>query len=206
MKTNSRWFLYVAGVLVVMALSVLLSWKTTVASITDQNYIFDTFKKTNSIWLYSEKLGSQAASDKERARVAISGPLALSSKEALYFVALVDNNGDRLNSSCDYEVTGNAYDSRWWSITLYDSATQHYVKNRINRSSWNSVNIPKLVDGGWKILVASEPSTKTELAWLPSQENPEQAFELMMRFYNPSQSLRNAVPNIDLPRIERVAC
>ncbi|MEO1362133.1 MAG: DUF1214 domain-containing protein, partial [Pseudomonadota bacterium] len=84
-----------------------------------------------------------------------------------------------------------------------DSVTQHYVPNAENRSSWNSVSIPRTDDGDWTVNVSP---TRQDTAWLPSQETPDQSFDLMLRIYNPSEATRSVLPNIDLPVVERVSC
>lgn len=202
-KTNIRTVIYSLAVLIVIGLSMVFAWQTTLRNLTDPKVIFNTFERTSSIWLYSEKIGSVAASRPERARFAIGGPLGLSSKEAIYFVARQDDQGETLNSNCDYRVYGRPIDSRWWSLTLYDSETNHYVKNDIKRSSWNSAGIPRLKDGQWIVNISSMPQVRV---WLPSQAEPGKTFELVIRVYNPSEQTRAAVPNIDLPNIERVSC
>lgn len=165
--------------------------------------IFDTFEETESGWLFSDDIGSADASSLERARIAVGGPLGLSSSEVLYFIALKDSEGRRLNSACSYLVTGAPIDTRWWSLTLYDSNTQNYVRNEQNRSSWNSAALPKREDGSWQIAVSAKPS---EGNWLPSQEAADQPFELNLRTYNPSDATRRAAPEIDLPVVERIGC
>ncbi len=196
----------VAVVIGVIALVAASYWGTrtyTLSRLTGQDVIFETFEQVDETWLYSDKIGAAAASDVERARVAIGGPLGLSSKEAVYFVSVTDDQGNPLRSQCTYRVSGGSIDSRWWSLALYDSETQHYVPNEQNRSSWNSVSIPKSDSDEWVINVSPSPQ---ETAWLPTQKAPEKPFELMLRIYNPSDSLRAALPNIDLPKVERVSC
>lgn len=198
-----KYVLLVIGTLAIVAASFFAARSLTIASLTDQTSIFDDFEQTESLWLFSDKIGSAAASGVERAKVAIGGPLGLSAKEAVYFIATHDTNNERLVSECTYLVTGPPIDTRWWSLTLYDSNTQHYVPNEINRSSWNSVSIPREADNSWRLTVA--PGRQTG-AWLPSQTDPAQPFELNLRVYNPSDAMRAALPNIPLPAVERVSC
>lgn len=187
-----------------IAASMWVAKASTMAALTDQNAIFDDFEQTESLWLFSDKIGSNAASGVERAKVAIGGPLGLSSKEAVYFIAITDNQGERLVSGCAYRVTGAPMDTRWWSLTLYDSDTQHYVDNPENRSSWNSVAIPRDSDGNWALYVAQNTIDGTN--WLPSQAEDARPFELNLRVYNPSAATRAALPNIALPDVERMSC
>ena len=198
-----KYALLVLGALGVIAATFFAARALTVNSLTSQTSVFDTFEDVDGTWVYSDKIGAAVASNVERARVAINGPLGLSAKEAVYFVALKDNRGDPLKSHCTYRVSGPPIDTRWWSLTLYDSVTQHYVPNPEKRSSWNSVSVPRSDRGDWEVNVAPTPQNG---AWLPSQETPDQAFDLMLRVYNPSAATRAKLPNIDLPDVERISC
>ena len=195
--------LILLGAIGVIAATFFAARAITVSSLTDQNSIYDTFEDVDGTWLFTDKIGAAAASSVERARVAIGGPLGLSSKEAVYFVATKDGDGEPLKSQCTYRVSGPPIDTRWWSLSLYDSITQHYVPNAENRSSWNSVSVPRSDTGNWVINVSPTPQ---DSAWLPSQEAPDQSYELMLRVYNPSAETRALLPNIPLPVVERVSC
>ncbi|MEO0804572.1 MAG: DUF1214 domain-containing protein [Cyanobacteria bacterium J06642_2] len=187
----------------IIAASYFAAGTITMNSLTNENSIFDSFEQVDGTWLYSDKIGAAAASGVERARVAIGGPLGLSSKEAVYFVATQDDTGEPLRSQCTYRIRGQPIDTRWWSLTLYDSITQHYVRNAENRSSWNSVSVPRSDGEKWVINVAP---ARQDVAWLPTQQTPDKGFELMLRVYNPSDVIRATLPNIALPTVERVSC
>ncbi|MEO0549622.1 MAG: DUF1214 domain-containing protein [Pseudomonadota bacterium] len=198
-----RIWMMVLAAIIVTAGSAFAAFRVTMAELTDETSIYDSFERTDSLWLFSDKIGSTAASGVERAKVAIAGPLGLSAQEAVYFIATTDTEGRALSSSCTYTVTGPQIDTRWWSLTLYDTQTQHYVPNALNRSSWNSAVVPRRSDGSWQLTVAN--STQPE-PWLPSQQQDDQTFELNLRVYNPSDATRQALPNIDLPTVERASC
>jgi hypothetical protein len=199
MKSNIK-LLFALAVIIAAGFA---SRSVTTAQLNDQYSIFEDFEQTDSLWLFSDKIGASSASGVERAKVAIAGPLGLSSQEAVYFIAVSDNQGRPLASTCDYRVTGKPIDTRWWSLTLYDSETQHYVPNAINRSSWNSVAIPRSDKGDWEIAISSTPKDET---WLPSQTGEGRPFELNLRVYNPSEATRANLPNIGLPDVERTSC
>lgn len=198
-----KYLIILLGAFFIIVVAFFAARTMTLKSLTNHNSIFDTFEDVDGTWLYSDRIGAAVASDMERARVAIGGPLGLSSKEAVYFIGTKDDDGHALRSQCTYRVMGQTMDTRWWSLTLYDSMTQHYVPNIENRSSWNSVSIPRLADGEWAINVAPTPQN---VAWLPTQEVPDKGFELMLRLYNPSDATHSILPNIALPTVERISC
>jgi hypothetical protein len=203
LKPAIRFSLLGLAIIVLAVSSFFMAKAKTLKTLTDETFIFKSFEQVDAIWLFSDVVGAPAASDLVRARVAINGPLALSSQETVYFVAVHDDQGEPLLSHCTYRVTGGSIDTRWWSLTLYDRQTQNYVPNSQNRSSWNSVSIPYDENGDWTVTVSPTPQTDP---WLPSQDTPEQPFDLMLRVYNPSEATRSILPNIDLPDIERLSC
>jgi hypothetical protein len=190
-----------------MAASAWLALSTTKKELRAQTSLYKNFVQTDSFWLYSDKVGSPAASAMARAKVAIGGPLALSSKEVAYLIAKTDNQGRPLTSNCIYHVQGSRFNTRWWSLTLYDSETQNYVPNIDNRSSWNSVAIPYDDDGNWTLTIAATRQGET---WLPSQfsakSNEAKPFEVILRLYNPSDEIRATLPDIALPTVELISC
>ncbi|MEM6747056.1 MAG: DUF1214 domain-containing protein [Pseudomonadota bacterium] len=175
----------------------------TKASLAGPDGFENSFEAVSGAWMYSGKVGSPAASRAERARVALGGPLALSSEETIYFIALEDDEGEQLTSSCDYRITGQPFDTRWWSLTLYDSDTQVFVPNEINRASWNSRAIEYAAEGSWTVIVSDEPQVGH---WLPVHQQSTKRFDLLLRLYNPAAETRRSVRTLALPTIERVQC
>jgi len=174
---------------------------TAVMNVIDVSEKFETLPGQ---WGYSDTIGSTEATALERARIAIGGPLGLAASETIYFLKNDDNEGAALNSSCSYEVSGTDLDARWWSVTVYDGETLDYIKNEDNRSSWNSVALGREEDGTWRFTIA--PSRPATGQWLPSQAEPNQPIELLLRLYNPSEETRAKAPNIALPRVENTSC
>jgi hypothetical protein len=194
---------FLAGIIAIIIGSAYFARSHTISALTNTGSVYEAFQQTDSGWLYSNTIGSETASGIERARIALGGPLGLSAQEAVYFIAQTDNADRRLNSSCAYTVTGTPIATRWWSLTLYDSDTQNYVENDLRRSSWNNVAIPRNEAGGWVINVSGNAADDT---WLPTQTEADKPFELILRLYNPSAELRAALPEINLPVVERLSC
>ena len=68
-------------------------------------------------WRTSLVSGSPDADLYTRAKVAHVALLALAREETLYYVAEVDDRGDKLRSRCRYRIGGVPPPARWWSVT-----------------------------------------------------------------------------------------
>ncbi len=73
-------------------------------------------------WTTSLGYGTKSTDPFTRAGVARRGLLALPATETVYWQAAVDAEGKPLDGSCRYAMTGAALDTRWWSVTVYDTA------------------------------------------------------------------------------------
>src|SRR5262245_47249006 len=67
-------------------------------------------------WQTGRDFGTADASALVRARVALSGLLALPRSEAMYFTARTDSAGAPLEGRCRYAIRGGRFAARWWSI------------------------------------------------------------------------------------------
>jgi len=191
----------------VLLASVLGGWlglQQAKAAVRNVGDISSSFETSPGQWRFSDTVGSEAATPMERARIAIGGPLGLSATETIYFLTLEDSKGAKFSSTCEYQVSGGAFDARWWSITIYDGETQAYIANKDNRSSWNSVALAREAEGPWQFTIASKPPASG--LWLPSQVEPSQSFELLLRLYNPSPQTRAKAPVLEMPRVEKISC
>jgi hypothetical protein len=148
-------------------------------------------------WKFYPKVGSSAASDLLRARMARSGLLALNRSEAIYFFADRDDRGDTLRRDCTYRLEGRDPDARWWSITAYASDL-HLIPNPLDRYSYNDANVDRAPDGGYAIYLSGAPKDGN---WIPT--GGEGAFDLALRIYNPGPSLSGDLGAVELPRIIR---
>ncbi len=154
-------------------------------------------------WRFPEGVGRTDASALTRARLANSGPLGLSASEAVYFLAYTDGEGRRLSSHCEYTVSGSGIDARWWSLTVYDASTYDFLSSLNDRASWTSVDLDVQADEAWTIRLGPAPRPAP---WIPTAANERTALELLLRVYNPSDGLREQLPEIGLPEIERNGC
>lgn len=156
----------------------------------------------NGPWYTSTAIGSQAVGPYMRAQISLTGLLALTKAEAVYFTATEDDTGNPLRGSCTYEVTGRSFAARWWSLTAYGS--DHYlIANEADRYSYNvaSLGLRFAPVAKWKIKVSAD---EYETNWLPV--GGDDFFSLTLRLYNPAEQIVDDPGAVTLPSIKRLGC
>ena len=155
---------------------------------------------SNGPWETGKSFGTVDASALTRAKVALSGLMALPAKEAMYFTATRDSDGRALDGRCTYDVRGGKLDGRWWSVTLYEGEGW-LVKNAAKGWSVPASAVQTDEAGGWSFTVAPSAQAGT---WLPTGSVPK--FDLTLRLYHPSVMTIESPETAKLPTIERKEC
>jgi len=113
-----------------------------------------------------------------RAILAYSGKRSLSESDAMSFVALTDSSGTRLDSACDYVLTGAIPRARYWTLTLSTPAGE-LIANPAGRQGFTSSEVLRNSDGGFEVRLSrhARPGNWLELG-------PSGKFILILRFYD----------------------
>lgn len=159
-----------------------------------------SFSETYGGWQFNRAAGSQAAGPYTRAIIAITGLLALSSREAVYFNRDRDENGHPLDEACIYELSGHQPDARWWSVTLY-APDNYLAQNNDHAASIDASRIDTSGDGLWSARVSQVRGEA--LNWLSSR-GARRGFSLTLRLYNTGRDFRPSADN--LPTLRTVSC
>jgi hypothetical protein len=123
----------------------------------------------------------------------------LTKKELIYLNANTDSDGNPIDSKSDYVIEGKKFDARYWSITVYDQEG-FLIKNANNKFSYNYENVKYAVDStSYKINLSATEKTEN---WLPTTD--AQKVSLVIRLYQPSDSLRNNIVTETLPIIKKI--
>lgn len=154
----------------------------------------------NGAWETGKSFGTLDASTLTRAKVALSGLLALPAKEAMYFTAQNDSDGRALDGRCTYDVRGGQLDGRWWSVTLYEGEGW-LVKNAAKRWSIPASAVSTDAQGRWSFTVSPDAQSGS---WLPT--GSVEAFDLTLRLYHPSVDIIKSPETAQLPIIDRKGC
>ncbi|MFX1262384.1 MAG: DUF1254 domain-containing protein [Promethearchaeota archaeon] len=125
--------------------------------------------------------------------------------EAVYPIADMDGNGDRLVGEHQYVFHLDELPpcDAFWSLTMYQPPKFYLVANPINRYSIGD-RTPGLKyndDGSLDIYFQHEsPGAEKESNWLPASEGP---FRVTMRIYQPHEAVLDG--SYILPSIQKVA-
>ena len=126
-----------------------------------------------------------------RAAAAHIGLYGNSAAEAIYPTYLVDSDGQPFDASTHrYTLTFEEGKlppvKAFWSLTMYDAATQLFIANPLDRYLLNSTMLEQFRredDGSLVLHIQREsPGPDREANWLPAPDGP---FYMVMRLYGP---------------------
>ncbi len=133
------------------------------------------------------------------AQIAVYATYPLTKKEVIYLNTNTDSDGNPIDSKSDYVIEGKKFDARYWSITAYDQ-DGFLIKNANNKFSYNFENVKYAADStSYKINLSATEKTEN---WLPT--TAAQKIALVIRLYQPSDSLRNNIVAEALPIIKKI--
>jgi hypothetical protein len=155
-------------------------------------------------WQTWVRAGAASADPYTRAHFARTGELPITSASGLSLFAHTDDDGDRLVSECEYEITVQSMNAVWWTIALYDSNGQ-LIPNKANRYAFSSKNLTIRPDGTQRITMA--PNARPGY-WLPSGEDHDLTllFHIIRPLSLEQQQSKQATAPRDLPRIRKIGC
>lgn len=136
-----------------------------------------------------------------RAMLAHSGEIPLGASEGLSFVARTDSAGRPLDPTCDYAVSGQTPQARYWTLSV-SSPDGLLFANPSERSGFTSTELLRDASGAFLITLSRRARPGN---WLPLAEHDP--FILSLRLYESEFSAATlAFEATNLPRIERGAC
>ncbi len=149
-------------------------------------------------WATARAIGDESANPYLRAWAARHGIWALPRREAIYFSAEVDADGQLLQGNCSYRIDGGSLPTRWWSVAAYRNDL--WMDNSADKYSINSQEFQS--DDIWSASFGVAPS---DAVWLPSDgKRGEVVF--VLRLYDPDETLIADPLAITLPTITREGC
>lgn len=140
--------------------------------------------------------------------VAQIGIYGNSGEEAVYFSYIYDDEGkpwntDESNYTMKFEAGNLPPVNAFWSLSMYDSPTQLFIHNPLDRYLLNSGMINEFVkeeDGSIVLYIQKEtPDIDKEANWLPA---PNGSFYLVLRMYLPKEEILEG--KWEMPTLEKI--
>jgi DNA sulfur modification protein DndE len=143
-------------------------------------------------------LGNFGADFRTRAITARIGLTANTPREAVYFLAKVDQDSGLFTGANRYTLTFPRtppyIPPGFWSLTMYDGSNNYTVPNQINRYALGSDDPLKASEDGSVTIYLSRasPGEDRKANWLPT---PTGQFYLVLRAYAPGEAMIEALAN-----------
>lgn len=148
----------------------------------------------------SPTIGNPGDDYQTRAIVARVGLTANTPFEAVYWMYVIDSAGDPLTGENNYTMTFKEelpfYEPGFWSITMYDAATNYTISNPLNRYMIgnDTKSLKKNNDGSFTLYIQNEsPEKDKESNWLPAPPGP---FYLIPRCYAPKPEVIDILTDV----------
>lgn len=156
-------------------------------------------------WMTGNVIGTYDGKYFDRAYVALTGLGANTREDSVYFRAISDSSGQKLNGKNKYvlKLSKNQIPPvrGFWSLSMYN-ANRFFAKNSIERFAIGDRD--RLVynaDGSLDLYIQEQsPGRAKEANWLPA---PVEDFNLVMRLYWPKQVVLDGTWR--LPAVERTS-
>lgn len=190
-KAGSRWA--AAGVVAAgLVLGAASGWWSITGGMGGENY---------RGWYGSSVTGSADAGPWLRARVAVSGLLALTRNQAIYFTRKTDDAGQPLHEGCRYRVSGGPLPGKWWSVTVY-AADNYLPLNDDDALAFDATEVHPDAQGQWSgMLSAARPEGE---AWASTRKAGN--FDITLRIYQPTQQAQASFASIPMPKVSKIDC
>ncbi len=136
-----------------------------------------------------------------RAQLTRSGEIPLGASEGVSFVAQKDSAGGKLDGTCDYSVSGQTPQARYWTLTAMTPRGRLFA-NPAGRNGFTSSELLRAADGGFSIALSHNARPGN---WLPLAYGKD--FILVLRLYETEFSAGAlAFEPANLPVIVRGYC
>ena len=159
--------------------------------------------KTSGAWVMWLSAGRPDADPYTRAHFSRSGSLPLSSTAIHTWEARVDDDGQKLHSSCEYAMQGDGLEGDWWSLAVFDEKGR-LIANAAERYAYNARTIALGADGSYIVTLARDARPGN---WLPTGG----AGRLVLVMTRPAPRPNATAAELQaatrgLPAIRRIAC
>ncbi len=151
-------------------------------------------------WQAWPNAGTAEADPYSRARLARTGEIPLGSGEGLVLLALTDDSGAPLTTSCEYRVVGQTPPARLWTVAVEDP-DGHVIEGDNGAAALGSDTLLRAPDGSFQIVLSPTPQTGN---WISTKDAKH--FRVAVRLYDTTARTGTELTTLFMPRIARDGC
>lgn len=155
---------------------------------------------TLGAWQAWPNAGTADADPYSRARLARTGEIPLGSGEGLSLLALTDDSGAALVSTCTYRIFGQTPPARLWTVSIEDR-NGHAVPERNGVAALSSDTLLRSPDGTFEVLLSARPQTGN---WISTEA--AESFRVSVRLYDTTARTGTELTTLVMPSIKRTTC
>ncbi|GAB4361090.1 MAG: DUF1214 domain-containing protein [Oricola sp.] len=152
-------------------------------------------------WSANPGIGESNPDPYSRAYFSRSGGLPLAAAEGLTFIRRADDNGDALDATCVYAVTGETPSARRWTLQVLRNGLPYAVDDPAIPVSTHSRGILRRQDGSFDIRIGRLPQPGN---WLYA--GPSGPFALSLSLYDTAVASDTGLTKLSMPAIRKLEC
>ena len=155
-------------------------------------------------WSTYPKAGTAEADPYSVAIYTRSARVPLASGEGVALTARTDSDGNGLDASCVYRISGRTPQARLWTLTATDTHG-HLKKTGAGRTFLTSQQLLWREDGNFVVMAAQTPRSGN---WLPLAIGPsaDRSLLFVLRLYDAPVTTESSLNGAEMPIIERLGC
>lgn len=120
--------------------------------------------ETAGPWVTWSYAGDAASEPYTRARFKAAATLLIHAERVVRLEARVDDDGNRLHSSCTYHIDSAPLAAQWWTISVFDSNGK-LIANAAQRYGFNKTTVARDPAGHFRVVLARNARPGN---WLPT--------------------------------------
>lgn len=152
-------------------------------------------------WSANPGIGEANPDPYSQAYFSRSGGLPLAAAEGLAFIRRVDDNGDTLDATCVYTVSGDTAGARRWTLQVLRGGLPYTVEDPAIPVATHSRGILRHRDGSFDIRIGRLPQSGN---WLYA--GPSGPFALTFSLYDTAVASDTGLSELHMPAIRKLEC
>ncbi len=152
-------------------------------------------------WSANPAVGSANPDPYSQAYFSRSGGLPLAAAEGLAFIRRTDDDGEPLDATCVYALTGDTPGARRWTLQVLRDGLPYSAEDAAIPVATHSRGVLRRPDGTFDIRIARLPQPGN---WVYA--GPSGPFALALSLYDTAVASDTGLSDLHMPSIRRLEC